>query len=64
MEQRYYHSKVFWRALFTVVVLAVKEMFGYELPNEIVDNVLVVILLFYTGYGIRNNPSIQNTLDP
>jgi uncharacterized membrane protein len=61
-RQDWKSSQVFWRAILASIVLIVKEVFDYEIPDALVDNLLTVTLWLIVGYGVRNNPSIKGEL--
>ena len=61
-KQKWYQSKPLWRAIFSAIVIISKEAFNYEIPNELIDNLLVITLWFVIGYGVRNNPSLKDEL--
>lgn len=62
MKQDWKSSKVFWRAILSLIVIIVKEVFDYEIPNELVDNLLTTVLYLTIAYGVRNNPSLKGEL--
>ena len=62
MKQDWKSSKVFWRAIFSAIVLIVKESLNYDVPHELVDNLLTIVLWLTVGYGVRNNPSLKGEL--
>lgn len=61
-KQKWYQSKPLWRAVFSAIVIITKESLGYEIPVELIDNAMTILLWSVVGYGVRNNPSLESEL--
>jgi len=61
-QQKWYKSKPFWGAVLSILVIISKDVFEYEPPSELVENIMTIILWTIVGIGVRNNPSLKEEL--
>ena len=58
-EQKRTESGVMIRGILTLIVMFVKHIFNYEIPNEILDIVFELALTTYGVYTVGNSPRIK-----
>ena len=61
-RQQWYQSKPLWRAILSTLVIIIKEVFDYKIPDALIDSMMNIILYSVVIYGIRNNPSLKGEL--
>lgn len=58
-EQNRMESNVMIRGFITLTILLIKEISGYDVPNNIADIVITLALGGYSYWSIRNSPRIK-----
>lgn len=58
-EQKRIESGIMIRGIITLLVLLAKHIFDYEVPNEIVDVVIELLLTGYGLYAVGNSPRVK-----
>ena len=58
-EQDRIKSGVMIRGIIALIVMLVKHIYNYQVPNEIVDLVLELLLVGYGIYAVGNSPRIK-----
>ena len=58
-EQKRMESQVMIRGIITLILYFIKDATGYELPNDIADILLEVVMGGYIAWAVRNSPRIK-----
>lgn len=58
-EQKRMQSQVMLRGILTLILFFIKDFTGYELPNDIADIILEVVMGGYIAWTVRNSPRIK-----
>lgn len=58
-EQKRMESQVMLRGILTLIFFFIKDFTGYELPNNIADILLEVLMGAYIAWAVRNSPRIK-----
>lgn len=56
MENRW-KSPILRTSLITLVAFSVKKYSKFEIPNEVIDALVDMVLITITGVGVVNNPT-------
>ncbi len=55
--QNRWKSPILRTALITLVAFSVKKYSKFEIPNEVIDALVDMVLITITGVGVVNNPT-------
>lgn len=58
-EQNRLDSKVMLIALLSAISIIVKEVAGYKIPDELINNLVVIAQWVIVFYGIGNSPRVK-----
>ena len=58
-EQNRSDSKVMIVALLSAISIIVKEVAGYEIPDKLINDIIVIVQWFIVFYGIGNSPRVK-----